>query len=293
MHHAKVEVVVDGADQLGEVPLWCGRSRRLWWVDVRGPALQSYDPASARHECWRLPEGMLVGSFGFRESGGFILGTNAGFHAYTPGADPVLLVHPEPDQPQNRLNDGRCDRRGRYWCGSMHATRREPTGSLYRLDPDRSCHAQFDDVVIPNSINWSPDDRRMYFADSTRQLLFEFDFDIDDGVLGERRVFSDRRGRIGLPDGSAVDEDGCVWNAEYGGGVVVRYSPRGEVLGEIALPATQLTSCAFGGPRLDTLYVTSAVQNLDAGQRAAQPHAGALFAVQVAARGLAESRFGG
>jgi sugar lactone lactonase YvrE len=253
--------------------------------------MQSYDPATGRHEYFALPADLMVGSYAFRESGGFIMATSRGFWAYQPGSELEFLLNPESEKPENRLNDGKCDRAGRFWCGSMLETRREPLGTLYRLNSDMSCAAIFDDIVIPNSISWSPDNRTMYFADTTRQLIFEFDFDLDDGTVSNRRLFKDLTGQPGHPDGSTVDQDGCIWNAEYGGSRVVRYSPQGAVLDEIKLPVTQVTCCTFGGTDLDTLYITSAAQNLSEEQLATQTHAGALFAIKVTTRGIPESRF--
>jgi sugar lactone lactonase YvrE len=148
-------------------------------------------------------------------------------------------------------------------------------------------------IDIPNSIAWSPDSRTMYFADTPSQTIHQFDFDLDDGVATNRRVFKDLRGQPGRPDGSAVDQNGGIWNAEYGGSRVVRYAPDGRQIGSIDLPVTQVTSCGFGGAGLDTLFVTTASQRLSPEELQRQPLAGALFAVKVDVKGMAEARFGG
>lgn len=288
-----LEAVVKGGDILGEVPLWCDRSKLLWWVDVRRPALQSWDPSSGEHSCYTLPDGFTVGSWAFRESGGTILATNKGFFSWDIGSEMKALVNPESDKPDNRLNDGRVDRRGRFWCGSMHDTIREPAGSLYRLDPDMAVTRHLDNIILPNSINWSPDSALMYFADTTRQVIFIFDFDLDDGTISGQRLLKDLRGNPGRPDGSAVDETGCIWNAEYAGGRVVRYAPDGRELDAITLPVTQVTSCCFGGSDLSTLFITTASQRLTPDERSAQPLAGALFAIDVETKGMPEARFKG
>ncbi len=146
MQPSTYECVVQSADILGEVPLWCDRSKKLWWVDVRRPCLQSYDPASGKHSAVRLAADMLPGSIALREAGGLLLATNTGFFTYDPLATeaPAFLMNPEAQLPQNRLNDGKVDRAGRFWVGSMKDGVREPAGNFYRFDPDHSCHFQFD-----------------------------------------------------------------------------------------------------------------------------------------------------
>ena len=290
-----IQCVVQGADILGEVPLWCSRSRKLWWIDVRRPAIQSYDPATGQHTAVRLAAEMLVGSIALREAGGMLLATSSGLYLYDPTKPdaPKLLLNPETDKPKNRLNDGKCDRRGRFWVGSMKDGVREPEGSLYRFDPDYSCHMQFGGVNVPNSISWSPDNRTMYFADTHLQLIWAFDFDLDDGVMSHRRVFKDWTGTEAKPDGSTVDADGCLWNAMVGTGQVVRLTPQGKVDRIIQLPLTNATCPAFGGDALDTLYVTSHSQRLSPEQIAKEPLAGGLFAINVGVTGLPEPRFAG
>jgi len=290
-----IECVVGCADILGEVPLWCARTQRLWWIDVRRSALQSYDPATGRYQARRMPEGMLVGSIALREAGGFLLATNTGLYRYDPAQPlaPEFLANPEADKPANRLNDGKCDRRGRFWVGSMRDAQRLPEGTLYRFDPDHSCHAQFNDIVVPNSIAWSPDDRTMYFADTHKQVIWAFDFDLDDGVISNRRVFKDWTHHHGRPDGSTVDSEGYLWNCMVASGELVRLAPDGSVDRVIALPVTNPTCPAFGGNDLGTLYVTSHSQRIPPERLAAEPWAGALLALDVGVRGLPEPRFAG
>ena len=290
-----IECVVRSADILGEVPLWCDRTRKLWWVDVRRPALQWFDPATREHAAQRLPQDMLVGAIALREQGGFLLATNSGLYLFDPadGKPPRLLHNPEPDKPGNRLNDGKCDRRGRFWVGSMMDARRDPAGTLYRFDADHSCHAMFDGFVLPNSIAWSPDNRTMYFADTHNQVIWSFDYDIDDGVISNRRVFKDWTHQLGRPDGSTVDTEGYLWNCMVATGQVVRLAPDGSVDRVIQMPVTNPTCPAFGGENLDTLYITSHSQRFTAEQLAAEPLAGCVLAFDAGVRGLPEPRFAG
>jgi sugar lactone lactonase YvrE len=290
-----IQCVVRSADILGEVPLWCDRTARLWWVDVRRPALQWFDPRTGEHAAQRLPQDLQVGSIALREQGGFLLATNRGIFGFDPadGQAPRLLHDPEPDKPEHRLNDGKTDRRGRFWVGSMLDLRRDPEGTLYRFDPDRSCHAMLDGFVLPNSIAWSPDDRTMYFADTHNQVIWSFDFDADDGAISNRRVFKDWTHQKGRPDGSAVDREGFLWNCMVATGQLVRLAPDGRVDRVIQLPVTNPTCPAFGGDDLGTLYITSHSQRFTPEQLAAEPLAGCVLALDPGVRGLPEPRFAG
>lgn len=290
----RAECVVRRNDGLGEVPLWCADTAKLWWVDVKAPAIQSYDPATAAHERFELP-GRTVGSWALRKSGGMVLAMQDGLYSFIPerkGYDRLVSV--EADQEGHRLNDGRCDRRGRFWVGSMHESLRDrPRGAFYRIDPGLRATKVFEPITVPNSVAFSPDDRLMYFADTPEYKIWVFDFDLHDGQVSNRRLFQDASGREGLPDGSTVDVDGCLWNAEYRGGRVVRYTPQGGIDLVVELPVSQPTSCAFGGKNLDTLYITTAAQRLSAEQLEQQPEAGGLFAVRVGTQGIPEPRFAG
>jgi sugar lactone lactonase YvrE len=288
----RVECVLACANELGEAPIWCDRELALYWVDVRAPALHRYDPVSGRADRWALPD--LAGSFAVRERGGMLLALRSGFHAFDPRTGAVQpLLDPEADQPDNRFNDGKCDRRGRFWAGTMRDVVRVPAGALYRLDPDLTCHRMLTGIVVPNSLAWSPDDRVMYFADTADARILAYPYDPDAGRLGTPRVLGEPGSSPGKPDGSTVDEAGCLWNARYGGGCVARYTPDGRLDRLVELPVTQVTSCAFGGRALDTLFITTATQRMTPEARAREPLAGGLFAVDVGVKGLPEPRFAG
>jgi sugar lactone lactonase YvrE len=291
MRNSQVEIAVSAVDILGEVPLWCGRTQRLWWIDVRRPSLQSYDPAVRRHEVFIIPA-PVVGSYALRRSGGMMLALNDGFYAFVPGQEltPLLLYR---DLPQNRYNDGKCDRRGRFWVGTMNNTPGNPEGSLYRIDPDFSVHPQFGGIYCPNSLAFSPDDRLFYFADTKAKLIWVFDFDVDAGEISGRRLLCDLTDHPGSPDGSTVDAEGFLWNAAVGGWRLVRYAPDGRIDRVVELPVSQPTSCAFGGPDLSILFVTTAAQNIPAQHRSREPHAGALLMVDVGVKGCREPLFAG
>ncbi|QHI98349.1 SMP-30/gluconolactonase/LRE family protein [Xylophilus rhododendri] len=287
--------VVQGADILGEVPLWCERTGRLWWTDVRRPAIQSWEPATGRHRALRMHADMGSGSIALREAGGLLLATATGLYTFEPdsGQAPRRIADPIQGAPGMRLNDGKADRRGRFWVGSMHDTDRSRTGVLFRVEPDGQVTAMLDGFVLPNAICWSPDDRTMYFADTHNQLIWAFDYDLDEGRISRRRVFKDWTHQVGRPDGATVDAEGYLWNCMVASGQLIRLAPDGEVDRVIQLPVTHPTCPAFGGPGLDTLYITSHSQRLTPQQLAEEPYAGALLALDVGMRGLPEPRFAG
>ncbi|RYE96871.1 MAG: SMP-30/gluconolactonase/LRE family protein [Oxalobacteraceae bacterium] len=285
---------MQGADILGEVPLWCERTQRLWWTDVRRPAIQSWEPSSGQHRAQRMHTDMLSGSIALRARGGLLLATATGIYTFDPdsGEAPQRLCDPIAGAPGMRLNDGKCDRRGRFWVGSMHDTDRNATGTLYRVEADGSFKAMLDGFVLPNCVCWSPDDRTMYFADTHHQMIWSFDYDIERGEISGRRVFKDWTHQIGRPDGATVDAEGYLWNCMVASGQLVRLAPDGRVDRVIQLPVTNPTCPAFGGEALDTLYITSHSQRFTPAQLAAEPWAGALLSLDVGVRGLPEPRFG-
>jgi sugar lactone lactonase YvrE len=264
----------------------------LYWIDVRRPSLRTYDPSDSSVTTQLLDE--KVGSFCERESGGLLFAMKSGLHYHdTQTHTTQPWFDPEPALPNNRLNDGKCDRQGRFWVGSMNDGDRLPTGSMYCVQPDGALCKSFDGITIPNSLAFSPDGRIMYFADTPQKTIMAYTVDPDVGVASDPRVFRDMRDHPGRPDGSTVDADGCLWNAEVHGSRVVRYTPKGDIDRIIDLPVTGVTSCGFGGARLDTLYITTARQGLNAEQLANQPLAGALFAVHTGPLGIAETPFRG
>jgi len=287
-----VEILYRGNDMLGECPLWDDRAQALYWVDVRAPALQRYELAGGKTASWRLP--VPIGSFAFRRTGGFLLALQTGLFrsaGFAGSLEP--FANPEPDRPTNRLNDGRTDPMGRFWVGSMSDASRDPLGSLYRIDPDGGCSFHGNEIVVPNSLAWSPDGRIMYFADTYRQTIWQYAYDPADGMPGNRRTFRDMHSHPGRPDGSAVDAEGGLWNCEYGGWRIVRYRPDGEIDRVIPMPVANPTCCCFGDSDFRTLFVTSARQRLTPEELSAQPAAGSVFAIRTAVAGLPEYRFAG
>ena len=250
----QIECVVAAENRVGEVPVWCERTNKLWWIDVRQPRLQSYDLETQESRTF-LVEGKAIGSYAIRTKGNFLLAQEDGLYEFDPDSGVrSKLVDPEANLPDNRLNDGRCDRRGRFWLGSMNDKQRNDDGSFYRIDPDLKVTKFFDGINIPNGVCFSLDDKVMYFADTPKRMIWAFDFDIDAGEIYNRRVFSDLTNNPGRPDGSTVDAEGFLWNAEFAGGRIVRYAPDGRVDRIVEMPVTNNTCVGFGGSNYDLLF---------------------------------------
>lgn len=286
-----VECIVDGRNVLGESVIWHPDERVLYWVDVRAPALYRLERSGAV-TAFALPG--LAGGLVPRQSDGLAIALQDGFYTIdTRTGTSTRLVDPEPDKSDNRINDGRCDRAGRFWAGSMHVTIREPRGALYRLDADHAVTRIRGELTVPNSICFSPDDRTMYLADTYRNIILAYDFALAEGSIANERLFVDTTSHGGHPDGSCVDADGCMWNAEYKAGRIVRYTPKGKIDRIVALPVSQPTCCCFGGDDLRTLYITTSRQRMEPDALAREPQAGGLFAVNVGVQGLPEAAYAG
>lgn len=288
----QVDCVLPAAALLGESPVWCPLDNVLYWVDIKRPAIHRFDPSTATCRTWPMHED--VTAIGLRQRGGAIASLRSSlatidFHTGEIGEFPGPIV-PQSDM---RFNDGRCDRRGRFWVGTLHESRHPETASLYRVDRDGRHAEMVTGVTVSNGIAWSPDNRIMYFADSWTRTIFSFDFDLDGGTLHNQRVFVQLSEGAGAPDGATVDAEGFLWSATIDAGCVTRYAPDGSTDRVIKMPVQRPTSCAFGGDDLSILYVTSASMGLTEQQRIAAPLSGGLFAVDAGVKGLPEPRFAG
>jgi sugar lactone lactonase YvrE len=284
------QCVADVHAVLGEGPVWVAREAALYWVDIVGKKIFRLDSAGDRGE-WATP--LRVGSIVPRASGGFIAGTDQGIAAIDLEANKFeVLLNPEQQLPGNRFNDGKVDRRGRFWAGTMDDRERESSGTLYAIEPDLSLSIVDDGYKVTNGPAFSPSGEVMYHSDSARQVTYAFDIDAG-GKPSNRRTFLQFGPGDGYPDGMTVDSEGCLWIAFWDGWCVRRYSPAGDWLETIKMPVQRPTSCAFGGPDFDRLYVTSARRDLDQAALAMQPNAGGLFLLCPGVRGLAERPFAG
>jgi sugar lactone lactonase YvrE len=259
-------------------------------VDIRAPAVRRYDWRGAQTQTFTMPE--MVGSLALDRNGSLLLALQSALARWDPVTGKLeKLAAPEAHRPTQRFNDGKCDRQGRFYVGTMNDTAREPDGTLYRFD-GRDCVAVRSGITIPNSLAWSQDGRTMTFADSWTREIGVFDYDPASGAMGARRTLA-TIAPPAIPDGATFDAEGYLWCALYDGWTLARFAPDGRCDRTLALPVQRPTSCQFGGPNLDVLFVTTASQRLTAEERAKQPLAGALLAYDVGVRGVPEPRFAG
>jgi sugar lactone lactonase YvrE/DNA-binding IclR family transcriptional regulator len=285
-----VAVAVRAAALLGEGPLWHGG--RLLWVDILAPAIHVSDPATGSDRVIAAEE--LVAALAPRRAGGVVAAARSGLRLLAEdGLGPVLAA-PIAEGAALRLNDGKCDRAGRFWVGSLALDSTPDAGALHRIDADGSARVMQAGLHVANGIGFSPDDHVLYLADSGRRRIDRFDFDLARGSIANRRPFVAFAEGEGVPDGLTVDAEGGVWVALWDGWRVARYAPDGRLDRVVHLPVPRPTSCAFGGPGLATLYVTSARVRLSAAELAAAPLSGSVFAIDAGgARGLPEPDFAG
>jgi len=292
MSDQEVQVVLEARASVGEGPVWDERSNTLVWVDIMNNAVHVFDPASGQDRS--VDVGQPVGAAGLRERGGLILALRDGFAVLDADlGDLHWVAHVEEDIPTNRMNDGKCDAAGRFWAGTMAFAVTPGVASLYRLDPDYRVTRVLTNLTLSNGLDWSPDNRRMYYIDSRTQRVDAFDFDLEHGTLGESRTLVDLPREVGLPDGMTVDSEGCVWVALHGGAALHRYTPDGHLERTLRVPARQVTCCAFGGADLGDLYVTSMTYGVSEAELREQPLAGALFRARPGVRGRPSYRFAG
>lgn len=287
-----IDVLVPCRNELGEGPLWDVVEERLYWIDSLGKAIWSCDAQGRDVRWWPVPD--HIGSMALRQQGGAVLALRNGFHLFdfaTGEATPV--ADPEADRPRTRFNDGKVDRRGRFVAGSMDYDEQDPICGLYSLHTDRSCHRLDEGIIVSNGPCWSPDGRTFYFADTWKNAIYAYDYDLATGTPTNKRVWVSTENDPGAPDGSTVDEQGFLWNAQVYGNRILRYAPDGHVDRVIEFPVKSLTSVMFGGPDLDILYVTSMARPIK-GVAPKEAEAGHLFAVRgLGVRGLPEPRFAG
>ena len=289
----RIEVVNTDRDQLGEGPLWDEAEQSLYWIDSYGPAVHRHEPAGGRRT-WALPE--HVGSIALRQGGGAVCSLRSGFHAldFATGAV-TLLAEAAPPDPRTRINDGKVDRQGRFVAGAMDYEERDPICGLYRLDIDARVTELDHGIVCSNGPCWSLDGTIFYFADTSKRVIYAYDYDVATGGVANRRTFVDfaAMGFPGYPDGATVDAEDCLWSCEVYRGRLLRFRPDGTLDRVVGLPIESATSIMFGGPNLDIAYVTSMAREVG-GLPPREAEAGMLFAVYgLGVRGVPEPRFAG
>lgn len=286
------ELIVDARNAVGECPVWVPEENALYWVDIPHGGLQRWSAQSGEVQRWNA--NTMLACIARTETGSWVAGMESGFFQLTPQAgghlDTQLLAGVEHPRPDMRMNDGRCDRQGRFWAGSMvlDMGANAAAGILYRYTGDGAAHAQLDGFITLNGLAFSPDGRTMYVSDSHPlvQQIWAFDYDVDSGTPSNRRVFVDMHNHLGRPDGAAVDADGCYWICANDAGLIHRFTPEGRLDRSLSVPVKKPTMCAFGGSRLDTLFVTSIRDD-----QGPQSIAGGVFALNPGVTGLPEPTF--
>jgi len=288
---AHYRVIERGAvrDRLGEGLFWSARENAVYWTDILGQALNRLALDSGEVRRWDVPE-MIGWVIGRRDAPGLIAGLQSGFAELEIHGDRVEIrpiADPEPDLPENRLNDAKADRDGRIWAGSMPVSADRPTGGLHCLEPDRSVRRIDEGYIVANGPAFCPEGRWLYHTDTGLGIVYRFRLG-EGGTATDREPFIRFDREWGKPDGMTVDAEGGLWIAHWGGACVSRFTPEGVRERAITLPATQITNVCFAGPDLDRMFVTSAADG-----RAFEPLAGALFEVDAGVRGLAPNLYAG
>ena len=280
-----VECVLPWGAQLGEGPVWVEPEQRLYWVDILHPAVCRFDPVTGKNETRQVSK--LVSAVVPVRDGGLVVASQDGIEAFDFGSGTFTpLADPEPELPENRLNDAKADGAGRLWVGSMRLDASRPSGSLYRLAEGGTVTRIESGLTVSNGLGWSPDGRIFYFIDTVPGHIYAYDCDPATGDLSNRRVFARIAEAEGRPDGLTVDAEGGVWCAIWDGWRINRYHPDGRLDRTIDMPVPRPTSVAFGGPDLATLYVTSARTRLPASTLAEAPLSGGLFALRPGETGV-------
>lgn len=281
------EALIDFDLGIGESPVWDEARLVLWFVDILAPAVIEFDPVSRAITTHPMPA--AVGSLGLCRDGRLIVALRTGVHFYDPASRKLeFLVHPEPDRPMNRLNDGKVGPDGCFWVGSMHdSTPRQATAALYRVTPDGKSSRIFDGLKVSNGLAWSPDAQTLYHADTRAPFIKAFDFDPATGSLSNGRTLAEPSEEVGLPDGAAVDGQGFYWSAGITAGRLNKFSPEGALMETIELPTPAPTMPCFGGEDGRTVYVTSLATD-----RRGRHEGGTLLAFRTEVAGAPITRLG-
>jgi sugar lactone lactonase YvrE len=286
------ELVLDVRAELGEAPIWDDRRERLVFVDIMHGHVHEFDPITGLDRV--LPVGQPVGSVALTERGDWIVAARDGFFRLDPDSGAVSLIAlVDADLAGSRMNDGSVDPGGRFWAGTMTTMGAREMGALYRLDPDGSVHRMLAPVSTSNGIDWSPDGRRMYYVDTPLNRIDVFNYDVATGDICDRRTFVNVPAASGMPDGLIVDADGFIWLALWQGGALHRYASNGRLHRVVPVPVPLVTKCAFGGPDLDDLYITTARLGLREDTRTTPSLAGGIFRVKPGVSGRLARRYRG
>lgn len=285
----EIETVIDAHAKIGESPLWDPEHNLLYWADIKAPALFCFNPRTGENRTW--PVESDIGAFALMKNNAALVALRTGLFRLDLGTSKLSALAPSPYDPALfRFNGGICDLAGRFWVGVMFdplaGSPAPKCGQLYSFTLAEGLRAEDDRAELYNGLAWSRDGSQLFLSHSYENRTYLYAYDQNEGILGERKLFATLPDELGLPDGAAVDTNGGYWCCLHGGSRIRRYHPDGTVDRDIHLPVSQPTMCAFAGPHLDTLYVTSASDNMTDAQRMDEPLAGALFRLRPGERGI-------
>ncbi len=288
---SKVTCIWDEPAILGEGPLWVREEQAIYWVDIKNKYVHRLTYPGREHTRWHFDE--QVTSLSRRAKGGFVGTIRDGFAAIDFDQKQIQAIQlPEAALPENRFNDGKVDRAGRYWAGSMDASEQAEQGSLYRLSAELDCQLMDGPYAITNGPAFNLRGTTMYHTDSPKQTVYCFDL-TSEGTLSNKRVFVQLKQGEGFPDGMTVDAEDCLWVCHFAGARISRFSPAGELLSVLPMPVPNITSCTFGGADMGDLFITTAQLHLSPEQIEQYPQAGCLFVSRPGVKGVAATPFAG
>nr|WP_246594242.1 SMP-30/gluconolactonase/LRE family protein [Evansella tamaricis] len=275
---------------LGEGPCWDEKEGVLYWVDIVKKEIHIFSPEKRSSESIQVRE--YVGAVVPKESGGFLVALQSGIYSMDTGQQLTLIAKPEETKVNNRFNDGKCDPKGRFWVGTMDMDGTNPSGALYCVDNNYEVNKKIEGVTISNGLAWDVKREVMYFIDTPTRNVYKYTFNLETGDIDNKEIAMHVSQELGFPDGMTIDEEGMLWIALWGGGKVIRCDPNsGSILREISLPVTNVTSCTFGGSRLEELYITTARVGLSAEELENEPYAGGLFRITPGVKGVPSYKF--
>ncbi len=288
-----IELVLDTKSDLGEGAIWNNQTQKLYWVNITGKILNIYDPSSGENR--ELRTGQMIGTVVPTESGNVLVALEKGIYQMDISTGTKKqIIDPEETITGNRFNDGKCDPSGRFWAGTMSLSGEQKAGSLYRFDGDSTIHKMVENVSISNGIVWTSDLKRMYYIDTPTQVVMGYDYNNVSGEITNGKVAVNIPSDMGSPDGMTIDDEGNLWICLWGGSAVGCWNPQtGELIRKIEVPAKNVTSCAFGGEDLGTLYITTARQDTNDKELERFPNAGGVFKTHPGVKGVPADFFKG
>ena len=289
----EAELLIESSSPLGEGPIWDPTRQVLWWVDILEGLVHCYDPANGSNRSWSI--GQLIGTIVTSEDNRLVIATDKGFHWFDPETgNTELIVDPEPNKPENRFNDGKCDPSGRLWAGTMAINEEGNSGTLYCLHSNGRAETKEVGYSIPNGIVWNDKATIMYHIDSPTRQVDAWDYDNATGNISNRRTVFQVTQEGAFPDGMAMDVEGKIWLALWGGWAVIRFDPdTGKELTRIPVPVSRTSACAFGGPNRDILYITTAKKDITPEDLKKEPMAGCVFKAHPEVCGQTPTAFAG